>query len=175
MDLLDFEVGELYYDEPIKPAAEAAIQQAADHYGQEQAELALLRAYFLEPEHPLVLVALYRYFYYEHRLAEALEVSERVLRLTARRLGFSADWRSLGVADISGLNGASLTLLRFYLLALKGAGYLELRLGRLDAGLVRLQKVVALDDRDRLGTKALIEVALVAIKDTRPHQAVQSE
>lgn len=163
MDLLDFESGQLYFDEPIDPVAKQAIEEAAEHYGEVRAEQQLLRAYFLEPEHPLVLVALYRFFYYQHRLLDALRVAERVLRITARRLGLPQDWRQLDEARLASGVMASMTLLRFYMLALKGAGYLELRLGSYETALARLHKVAELDENDRLGAQALIDVARESI------------
>lgn len=172
--MLNFESGELYFDEPIDTAARVAVEEAAEQYGQEQAEQQLLRAYFLEPEHPLVLVALYRYFYYQHRLSDALLVSERVLRIFAARLGLPVDWRELDEARFAAAADNAMTLLRFYLLALKGAGYLELRLGEFDSALARLEKVAELDDSDRLGARALIDVAREAIDNPAPSQAVQT-
>ena len=49
-----------------------------------------------------------------------------------------------------------MTLVRFYLLALKGAGELNLRLGNMDLGIQMLEKVVELDSEDRLGVTALL-------------------
>ena len=159
MDLLDFEVGQLYFDEPIDRAAKVAIEEAAELYGKARAEQLLLRAYFLEPEHPLVLVALYRYFYYQHRYGDAMRVAERVLRLFAKRLGFPEDWQELDRPRFENGVLVSMTMLRFYMLALKGAAYLELRLGLYDSALQRLEKLIELDDKDRLGAGALIDVA----------------
>jgi len=159
MDLLDFEAEALYFDEPIRGEAHSCVEQAAESYGQAAAEGLLLRAYFLEPEHPIVLVALYRYFYYQHRLEDALLVAERVLKVFAGRLGLPENWRDLTELQLGGGVMVSMTLLRFYMLALKGAGYLELRLGRHESALMRLRKVAALDSNDRLGAQALIDVA----------------
>lgn len=165
MDLLDFEGGQLYFDEPIEPAAQDAINEAADCYGEPAAEHKLLHAYFLEPEHPLVLVALYRYLYYQHRHADALRVADRVIGLFAKRLGFPEDWNELDRPRFENGVLVSMTMLRFYMLALKGAGYLELRLGRFESALERLQKVVDLDERDRLGAKELLDVARESLNE----------
>lgn len=159
MDLLDFEAGQLYFDEPIDPAAEEAIQQAATLYGKPKAEQLLLRAYFLEPEHPLVLVALYRYFYYQHRFTDAMRVAERVLILFAQRLGFPEDWRQLDRSRFENGVLVSMTMVRFFMLTLKGAAYLELRLGQYENALARLEKLIELDEKDRLGARVLIDVA----------------
>ena len=111
----------------------------------------------------MVLVALYRYFYYQHRLEDARLVADRVLQVFARRLELPENWCDLN--EVRFRNGVmiSITLIRFYLLALKGAGYLDLRLGEHASALARLRKVVELDPKDRLGAKALLDVALEAL------------
>lgn len=162
MDMLDFESGDLYFDQPLADEVKALLDEAAENYGDDSAELALLRAYFLEPEHPMVLVGLYRYFYYQHRLDRALIVADRVLALSAVRLGLP-DWQWLNAEAIAQAAKRSMTEVRFYLLALKGAGFLQLRLGEHEAALARLEKVAALDSEDRLGAGALIDVARAAL------------
>lgn len=175
MDFLDFEAGQLYFDESIDPRAEAAIEEAADLYGEDEAEVLLLRAYFIEPEHPLVLVALYRYFYYQHRFTDALKVAERVIKVFACRLGLPEDWSALDRKSFENSVLVSMTMLRFYMLALKGAGYLELRLGQYEQALQRLRKVTEFDDGDRMGAQALIDVALESVENAkRPAQPAQA-
>jgi hypothetical protein len=49
-------------------------------------------------------------------------------------------------------------LVRFYLMVLKSAGYINLRLGNIDTGRAMLEKLVQLDSHDRIGGKALLEV-----------------
>ncbi|HLY96123.1 MAG TPA: hypothetical protein VKO66_02840, partial [Sideroxyarcus sp.] len=65
MDLLDFETAELYFDEPLTPEVARLIVAAADNYGSDEGELMLLRANFMAPQHLMVLVALYRYYFYQ--------------------------------------------------------------------------------------------------------------
>jgi hypothetical protein len=48
-------------------------------------------------------------------------------------------------------------MVRFYLLALKGAAYLNFRMGKIDEGVRMLNKVIELDSNDRLGAKALMQ------------------
>ena len=174
MDFLDFEAGELYFDEPIETAASEAIEQAAASYGKPSAENWLLRAYFLEPEHPVVLVALYRFFYYQHRLSDALRVVERALRITAQALGLPENWRQLDRRSIAEEPTVPMPRMRFYMLALKGAGYLELRLGDYSAAVQRLEKVVELDDNDRLGALALLDLAKSALQQSDTSAGVQA-
>jgi tetratricopeptide (TPR) repeat protein len=163
MDLLDFTNEDLYFDEPLQTEAKACLELAANQYAEGGAEPSLLRAYFLAPEHPMVLVALYRYFYYQHRLADALLVADRVLRIFAERLDLPQDWRDLTESQLGGGVMVSMAMIRFYLLALKGGGFLELRLGLYADALARLEKVVELDVHDRLGARALMQVAQEAL------------
>lgn len=58
MDFLDFAGEDMYFDEPLGPVVEELLRDAARRHGEEGAEASLLRAYFLEPEHLTVLVAL---------------------------------------------------------------------------------------------------------------------
>ena len=164
MDMLDFEGESLYFDEPLPLEVRRCLDDAAGHYGEGMAEQQLMRANFLAPEHPMVLVALYRYFYYQHRYEDALTVAERVLCVFAKRLELPIDWRHLDEHCLGSGVMVSMTMIRFYMLALKGAGYLELRLGRYESAIARLQKVAELDSRDRLGASALIDVANEALE-----------
>lgn len=171
MDLLDFQAEQLYFDEPIDAGARQAIDSAAEHYGEDEAEQDLLRAYFLEPEHPLVLVALYRYFYYQHRLAEAIRVADRVIRVFAKRLNLPEDWRLLNKSSFENGVMVSMTTMRFYMLALKGAGYLDLRMGQYESAMAKLEKVAELDENDRLGAKALLTIARESLNQQTTMQA----
>jgi tetratricopeptide (TPR) repeat protein len=165
MDLLEFESAALYFDEPLNDEASRCLDQAAKSYGTRSAETALMRAYFLEPEHPTVLVALYRYFFYQHRLEDALLVAQRVLRIFAKRLKLPEDWRELDETRFCNGVMVSMSQVRFYMMALKGAGYLELRLGEYDSAIARLEKIVELDSKNRLDAQALIDVAREALSN----------
>lgn len=163
IDLLAFDSETLYFDEAMDAEARQCLERASAAYGTDESEGALLRAYFLEPEHPMVLVALYRFYYYRHRQQESLLVAERVLKVIGRRLELPEDWRELTEQEIGKGVMISMTMIRFYMLALKGAGYLELRLGRFKSALARLEKVAELDAKDRLGARALLAVVRDAI------------
>jgi hypothetical protein len=163
MDLLDFEAQPLYFDAPLPDGVSDLLAQSAREYGKAAAGHNLMRAYFLAPRHLVVLVALYRYFYYQRRYGDALIVADRALEVVAGKLGTGGNWREL---DINGLATGivkSMTLTRFYLMVLKGAGYLRLRQGDTEGGLERLQKVAELDSSDRLGAAALVGMARDAL------------
>lgn len=159
MDLLDFDAQALYFDDELPAAVGELIERAADAYGETQAEHLLLRAYFHEPEHLTVLVALYRYFYYQHRYEDAFLVAERAMASAAQRLELRCDWRQLRMQSLGGCVLRSMTLTRFYLMALKGSGYLKLRMGDTQEGLERLEKVEELDSDDRMNVRSLVRLA----------------
>jgi tetratricopeptide (TPR) repeat protein len=167
VDLLDFDGEQMYFDHPVSAEVATLLEDAAAGYGEPEAESSLLRAYFLEPEHLTVLVALYRYFYYRHRYEEAILVADRAIRLSAVKLGISENWRDLSKADLGRAVLVSMTLTRFLLLALKGSGYLEFRLGDAVAALERFDKVIELDASDRLGMKELHALAQAKITEER--------
>jgi hypothetical protein len=159
MDLLDFDGEAMYFDDPVSPEVGRLLAVAAERYGSEAAEHSLLRAYFLEPEHPTVLVALYRYFFYRHRYREALLTAERAIALTAARLDLPARWEQLTPGHLGVSVQVSMSMTRFLLLALKGSAYLLLRLNEPAAALARLDKIATIDTSDRLGIRELHALA----------------
>lgn len=158
MDLLDFDTAALYFDEATPAAAEALVREAGLQYGEPEAEAKLLRAYFLVPESLFVLVGLYRYYFYQHRLTDALIVAERTLAVTGNRLGFPREWRRLHPEFLGQAVMKSIGLLRFHLSVLKASAYVNLRLGREPEGREQLHKLIEIDQHDRLGGKALLAV-----------------
>ena len=157
MDLLDLTDCNLYFEDPLPPAAEVLLERASAEYGQPSAEIALLRAHLIAPENLTVIVGLYRYYFYQHRLDDALLVAERAMLLSGRLLGLPYDWRRLDEARLGAAAASSLSLLRFYLLALKAASVVLLRQGQIAASRDRLQKLITLDSRDQLGAAKLLE------------------
>ena len=131
----------------------------AINYREKGMETLLLRAYLLAPEDLNVLVALYRYFYYQHRLPDALNVAHKAIAASGKRLHLPEDWRHLTRLHLGQGVLVSMTLTRFYLMAHKGAGYLEMRLGELADAVGRLQTLVDIDTNDRLGVKSLLVLA----------------
>ena len=102
---------------------------------------------------------MYRYYYYQQRLDDALAVADRALTVSGDMLDFPDSWRALSMPYIGAGAMKSMGLVRFYLLALKAAGYLNLRIGQIDDGIDMLSKVVELDASDRLGAAPLLDLA----------------
>ena len=164
MDLLDFEGQDLYFDEPIAPEVEMLINLASDEYGTPNAEASLLKAFFLAPDNLTVLVALYRYYYYQHKYNDALVIADHAMKFSGQSIDFPRDWRELNSSHIGAGSIKSMGTVRFYLLALKAAAYINLRLSNFNAAQEMLDKVIELDSSDRLGATALLAVAQERIK-----------
>jgi len=109
------------------------------------------------PHHLSVHVALYRYYYYKHRLGEALMIAERTIEDSGIALGFLSHWQDATLERLKAKE-SNMAMVRYYLLALKGSGYICLRIGRRKEGVMRLQKVVEMDTEDRLGVRAILQV-----------------
>ncbi len=171
MDLLDFQESSLYFDEPLAEQANTLIVRAAENYGESDVEPLLLKAYKLAPQHLVVLVALYRYYYYQHRLEDALKIAHEALAVSGKRLRFPTDWKQLTADHLGAGALVSMGMVRFYLLALKATGYLNLRLLKWQSAIDMLLKVSELDEADRLGTAALLEIANSVYQNRKPKQA----
>jgi tetratricopeptide (TPR) repeat protein len=171
MDLLDFAGEDMYFDEPVSPDVEGLLLDAARRYGEDGAEQSLLRAYFLEPSHLTVLVALYRYFYYRHRYREALIIADRAIAIVASRLDIPIRWQDLSEQDLGQSVQSSMTLTRFLLMAIKGSGYLLMRLGETQEALARFEKIAEVDTSDRLGITELLSIARSALAEDAAKRA----
>lgn len=141
--------------EPLEQALREAGERRADPV---LAMAALMRAMALAPDHPAVLIALYRYYFYGHQLACARFVARRALFVATQALGLPPLWREVPPTALAGARDDPAT--RFFLFSLKGYAYLSLRLG--DAGEARdaLDLLRALDPEDRVGGALLETVRL---------------
>ena len=160
MDLLDFEAQGLYFEEPDVAGVKEMITAAAENYATGNAELPLLKAYFLAPESLNVLVALNRFYYYQHRLEEALTATLKALAVIRPLIGFPEDWRDLQPSHINDAPADLLTQVRLYLFTLKAIGFLNMRLELLDVSQSIFEKLVGLDSKDRIGAKGLLELVI---------------
>jgi hypothetical protein len=160
----------------LRPGVEDALREAGAHRGDApRAMAALMRAQSLAPEHPAVLIALYRWHFYGHRPALARNVARRVLVAGAAALGLPAVWREVPREALPHARHDART--RFYLFALKGYAYLSLRLDDAIEARDALALLRALDPQDCVGGALLEGVRLAALHDDpdaepAPHIAV---
>ena len=158
MDLQDFNGEMLYFDQPEPARIAELLLAASQNYALGRAEGFLLEAYALAPNNLTVLVGLYRFYYYQHRYGDALGIAHLAMAAVAPQIEFPQHWSELDMNALGVGVMNSMALVRFYLLALKGAGYLNLRLGEFEEGVRMLRKVRDLDEADRLGTSVLLDV-----------------
>ncbi|MBL8330244.1 MAG: hypothetical protein JNJ71_15500 [Rubrivivax sp.] len=147
----------------LPPAAEAALAEAGAWRTADasRAMAALMRAQALAPQHPAVLIALYRHHFFGHRLAAARDVARRALVVAAQALDLPPVWREVKPFPLPDARTDSRS--RFYLFLLKGYAYLSLRLD--DAGEARdaLALLSKLDPQDHVGGSVLEAVRVRAL------------
>jgi tetratricopeptide (TPR) repeat protein len=156
MDLLDFEAEGLYFEQADVDGVKELIAQAAEDYSNGDAEFPLLRAYFLAPESLNVLVALNRFYYYQHRLEDALLATYKALAVIRASIDFPENWQDLQQQHID--NTGNLTQVRLYLFTLKAVGFLNMRLHRLELSRQIFEKLISLDSKNRIGAQALLDL-----------------
>jgi len=139
----------------LPPEAQQALAEAGAARGEPlQVMAALMRACALAPEHPAVLIAFYRHYFYSHRLRLARAVARKALVVGAGALGLPALWREVPDLALAGARDEPAT--RFYLWVLKGYAYLSLRMDDPVEARDALAKLRCLDPEDFVGA-ALLE------------------
>ena len=122
----------------------------------ETAEKAVLRALQLAPQDADIHLGAYRFYFYNHRYADALPHAQFIIEHTARRLNISVDWRVVRPED------RDFTLLEsapgLYLQALLAWGYCHLRLGNVSLGREAIAKVAGIDPSDRFGARPILDL-----------------
>jgi hypothetical protein len=130
------------------------IEQAATLYESPAQALALLeQARAAAPSHPAPLIALYRFFFYGHQLDKARAVGEDALAIARTALG--PNFGDEPPSDEATRHDAAV---RFYLFALKGLAYLNMRLGDMDEARLMLAGLRRLDPKDHVGGGLLAHV-----------------
>ncbi len=142
----------------LPPDAERLLFEAGANYEHSETALAQLReARRLAPNHVAVLIGLYRFFFYKGRLREALEIGQSCLLRAAIDNSLPLDWRSVK-ADQAPFASFEAPQARFFMFALKGYAYLNMRLGDLEEGRAAVAKLLELDSSDKVGAEVLLRV-----------------
>lgn len=142
----------------LPPAAQDHLKAAADSYAHSEVALGHLRAAeTIAPNHPAVLIGLYRFYFYKGRLEECLEVAHVCLAEAAYHNNLAADWHDVSKDDAP-FGSYDDMMARFFMFVLKGYAYLQMRLGNLDEGLSAAMKLLELDPTDKVGATLLLEV-----------------
>jgi tetratricopeptide (TPR) repeat protein len=142
----------------LPPEISLLLHQAAASYSvPEISESFLHEAARSHPDHASVLIARYRFFFYQGRLEEALDVADLCLEKALRALGLAEGWRNVR-PDQCPFGNWGAVLPRFFLFSLKGWAYLRMRLGDLEKGREAVEKLLELDPTDKIGARTLLGV-----------------
>lgn len=122
-----------------------------------RAETLLLDAQRIDPECLPVCFALYKFYFYRSRLADAERAALHALETAARQGRFPADWTALTpeVATWADAQGPA----RFYLFSLKALALIRLRQGRVPEARALLDKLAELDPLDQVGASVINSLA----------------
>jgi tetratricopeptide (TPR) repeat protein len=143
----------------LPAGAEQHLKQAGAAYHEDDlAETHLLAAFGLAPDHPAALIGLYRFYFYKGRLREALDVALLCLAKALRDLRLAPDWREVRPGDAD-FGSYAAVLPRFFMFALKGYAYLQMRIGAVDEGRAAVARLLDLDPSDKINARLLISVA----------------
>lgn len=143
---------------PTPAAVDRRLEDAAASYADGAlAETLLLEAHAFDPSCLPVYFALYKFYFYKSRLADAERIALAALDAAASQARIPADWRQLTAqsADWTDTRGPQ----HFYLFSLKALAFIRLRRGRVDAARVLLAKLADLDPRDTVGGSVIGSLA----------------
>lgn len=146
-----------YYGGDLPAEAERALHAVGLCWEDERAsEEHIKRALKLAPGHLAVHYGAYKFYYYRHRLGEALPHVEAWVADAIRRNRLPNDWRAVSSehADFANFDGDA----RAFLFALRAMGWLLARLGRIDEGRAALMKVASLDPQDHMRARRLMAI-----------------
>jgi hypothetical protein len=138
----------------LSPQVNALISRAGQlRHAPQQALPLLEQARAAAPRHPAPLIALYRFYFYGHQLAQARAVGEDALAIARTALG--PEFGDKPPDDETTRGDAAV---RFYLFTLKGLAYLNMRLGDMAEAHWMLGELRRLDPQDHVGGALLFHV-----------------
>lgn len=130
---------------------------AASYRDAKTTEVLLLDAQALDPTCLPVYFALYKFYFYRARLAEAEHITLQALVAAARQAGFCEEWRQL-TPDTANW-AATGEPQHFYLFSLKALAFIRLRRGSGDEARTILAKLAELDPADTVGASVISALA----------------
>lgn len=158
MNLLTGEPSDALFGSEASPTVKALLRQAADaQHDVNRAESLLWTAQVLDPDCLATCFALYKFYFYKGRLADAERAARLALRTAARRGGFEENWTLLD-ADSTNWHD-TLGPAHFYLFSLKALAFIRLRMGFPIETTAILDKLAEIDPADRVGATVIRDVA----------------
>jgi tetratricopeptide (TPR) repeat protein len=142
----------------VPVAVDRRLRAAVKTYAEpDRAEALLKEAQALDPHCLPVYFALYKFYFYRKRLADAEVAALQGIEAAAGQAGFAADWNLLGSQSATWSDTAGPQ--RFYLFSLKALAFIRLRLGRPQEATVLLDKLAELDPQDSVGAAVIRALA----------------
>jgi hypothetical protein len=121
------------------------------------AESLLMQARQLAPDALEVGIALYKFYFYKFRLAEAEAIALQTLTRAAELGNFAPDWNQLDIHAAAW--SEPLGPERAYLFTLKALAFINLRLERISDARAILDKLDELDPMDQVGGSVIRDLA----------------
>jgi len=159
MDFLDFENHDLYFDEAMSSEDDLLLKRAANEYPSKRTEEILLDLQARLPDNLTIIVALYRFYYYQHRYQDALDISARAMEISANMMGLDLHWQEISEQHLGEGVFVSMGLIRFYMLALKASAFILMRINETEQAHERLKKIIELDPGDQFGAEFLYKIS----------------
>ncbi|MEW8258962.1 MAG: hypothetical protein AB2720_09280 [Candidatus Thiodiazotropha taylori] len=145
---------EVHFGFDIEPGAHAELQRAASLISSREASSeALLQAEQIAPEQIEVLIACYKFHFYQGDTEKAEELVIKTLGLAAKQGNFNWDWLQLNPssADWNAPRGPE----RFYLYSLKALAFIRLRQEKLHEAESILHALSLIDPADQVGANVI--------------------
>jgi hypothetical protein len=144
----------------IPPKVNVLLQAAvaASSVNQAQAEQLFLQAQALDSQCLQTYFALYKFYFFQKRLADAERIVLEGLEEAARQAGFPND-HGLLVKDLSKWNMYADENTLFYLYTLKALAFIRLRRGLSDEATLILSHLQQLDPQDLSGASVIMQLA----------------
>ena len=140
------------------PVITQLLQEAAAAYQQtSRAEAILWSAQAIDPACLPVYFALYKFYFYKFRLADAEKVTLMGLKTAAHQGGFPVEWSHLSPLSVNWRLTDEPQ--HFYLFTLKALAFIRLRLGKREESLALLDKLQELDPSDSVGSSVIRDLA----------------
>ncbi|MCG8017685.1 MAG: hypothetical protein JAY97_15840 [Candidatus Thiodiazotropha sp. 'RUGA'] len=145
---------EVHFGFDIEPGVNAELQRAASLISSREASAeALLQAQRSAPEQIEVLIARYKFHFYQGETEIAEKLVIKTLSLAAKQGNFNQDWQQLNPssADWNDPRGPE----RFYLYSLKALAFIRLRQEKTDEAESILQTLSLIDPGDQVGANVI--------------------
>lgn len=167
MNTYSFVPDEVHFGFELAPAINASLQRAAMMVASKKEALkALLEANNSAPDQLEVLIALYKFYFYQGEIEQAEDLVFQTLIKASLQGGFSHKWETLTneSADWNSLRGPE----RIYLYSLKALAFIRLRQEDLRNAEAILDVLELLDPNDQVGAE-VIRSLLSAIQEESEH------